>query len=143
MLNLIRHLLDLHILERTRGRVVGRTHLTGVQLVRRLGSRWRVDRMSISRGVRGVVLRGVYKFRVCPSSFFPPSSSILHPPSPLLPSPIPPSPSPSLLAYTYPLTLITGRFKKPYDADSVLFGNTFDRPLNLPWGSGAALKFMQ
>ncbi|KAG8808876.1 hypothetical protein FRC17_003730 [Serendipita sp. 399] len=26
--------------------------------------------------------------------------------------------------------------------DDVLFGNTFDRPLRLPWGSGAALKFM-
>lgn len=26
--------------------------------------------------------------------------------------------------------------------DDVLFGNTFDRPLKLPWGSGAALKFM-
>ena len=24
-----------------------------------------------------------------------------------------------------------------------MFGNTFDRPLELPWGSGAALKFMQ
>ena len=24
-----------------------------------------------------------------------------------------------------------------------MFGNTFDRPLKLPWGSGAALKFMQ
>ena len=27
--------------------------------------------------------------------------------------------------------------------DDVLFGNTFDRPLKLPWGSGAALKFMK
>ena len=24
-----------------------------------------------------------------------------------------------------------------------MFGNTFDRPLKLPWGSGAALKFMK
>jgi hypothetical protein len=38
---------------------------------------------------------------------------------------------------------ITGRFLHPISADDVLFGNTFDRPLKLPWGSGAALKFMQ
>ena len=37
----------------------------------------------------------------------------------------------------------TGRFLKRYSANDVLFGNTFDRPLNLPWGSGAALKFMK
>ena len=37
----------------------------------------------------------------------------------------------------------TGRFLRPISADDVLFGNTFDRPLKLPWGSGAALKFMQ
>jgi len=36
-----------------------------------------------------------------------------------------------------------GRFLRPISADDVLFGNTFDRPLKLPWGSGAALKFMQ
>ena len=36
-----------------------------------------------------------------------------------------------------------GRFLKPVCADDVMFGNTFDRPLKLPWGSGAALKFMQ
>ncbi len=36
-----------------------------------------------------------------------------------------------------------GRFLRPMSADDVLFGNTFDRPLKLPWGSGAALKFMQ
>ncbi|KAF8579225.1 DUF1769-domain-containing protein [Ramaria rubella] len=35
-----------------------------------------------------------------------------------------------------------GRFLHSYSADDVLFGNTFDRPLKLPWGSGAALKFM-
>ncbi|KAI9452505.1 hypothetical protein F5148DRAFT_1289581 [Russula earlei] len=35
-----------------------------------------------------------------------------------------------------------GRFLRPISADDVLFGNTFDRPLKLPWGSGAALKFM-
>jgi len=36
-----------------------------------------------------------------------------------------------------------GRFLRPISADDVLFGNTFDRPLKLPWGSAAALKFMQ
>ncbi|KAG5646743.1 hypothetical protein DXG03_002425 [Asterophora parasitica] len=35
-----------------------------------------------------------------------------------------------------------GRFLHPVSADDVLFGNTFDRPLGLPWGSGVALKFM-
>jgi hypothetical protein len=39
--------------------------------------------------------------------------------------------------------LTTGRFLHPISADDVLFGNTFDRPLKLPWGSSAALKFMQ
>jgi hypothetical protein len=38
---------------------------------------------------------------------------------------------------------LTGRFLRPICADDVLFGNTFDRPLKLPWGSSAALKFMQ
>ncbi|KAI0301636.1 hypothetical protein B0F90DRAFT_1718854 [Multifurca ochricompacta] len=38
---------------------------------------------------------------------------------------------------------VQGRFLHPISADDVLFGNTFDRPLKLPWGSGAALKFMQ
>ncbi|GJJ14921.1 hypothetical protein Clacol_009191 [Clathrus columnatus] len=36
-----------------------------------------------------------------------------------------------------------GRFLQTYSSDDVLFGNSFDRPLKLPWGSGAALKFMQ
>ncbi|KAF7973152.1 hypothetical protein HWV62_15929 [Athelia sp. TMB] len=35
-----------------------------------------------------------------------------------------------------------GRFLQELSADDVLFGNTFDRPLNLPWGFGPALKFM-
>jgi hypothetical protein len=39
--------------------------------------------------------------------------------------------------------LILGRFLIPYCADDILFGNTFDRPLKLPWGMGAVLKFMQ
>jgi len=37
---------------------------------------------------------------------------------------------------------VQGRFLKPVSADEVLFGNTFDRALKLPWGAGAALKFM-
>ncbi|KAH7101492.1 DUF1769-domain-containing protein [Auriculariales sp. MPI-PUGE-AT-0066] len=37
---------------------------------------------------------------------------------------------------------IQGRFTDPVSADDVLFGNTFERPLKLPWGSSAALKFM-
>ncbi|KAF9262340.1 DUF1769-domain-containing protein [Marasmius fiardii PR-910] len=37
---------------------------------------------------------------------------------------------------------VQGRFLRNYTTDDVLFGNTFDRPLQLPWGSGAALKFM-
>ncbi|KAK1231767.1 hypothetical protein PQX77_005115 [Marasmius sp. AFHP31] len=37
---------------------------------------------------------------------------------------------------------VQGRFLKGYSADEILFGNTFDRPLHLPWGSSAALKFM-
>lgn len=41
------------------------------------------------------------------------------------------------------LTVVPGRFLKSYSADDILFGNTFDKPLKLPWGSGAALKFMQ
>jgi len=36
-----------------------------------------------------------------------------------------------------------GRFLQEHSADDILFGNTFDRPLKLPWGSTAALKFMQ
>jgi len=38
---------------------------------------------------------------------------------------------------------VQGRFLQNYSADDILFGNTFDRPLRLPWGSGAALKFMR
>lgn len=37
---------------------------------------------------------------------------------------------------------VQGRFLHHHTADDILFGNTFDRPLKLPWGSGAALKFM-
>lgn len=38
---------------------------------------------------------------------------------------------------------ISGRFLVPQSADDILFGNTFDRPLKLPWGTSAILKFMQ
>jgi len=38
---------------------------------------------------------------------------------------------------------VQGRFLKPCTADDIMFGNTFDRPLKLPWGSSAALKFMR
>lgn len=41
------------------------------------------------------------------------------------------------------VTVHVGRFLQTYSADDILFGNTFDRPLRLPWGSGAALKFMK
>ncbi|KAG8758713.1 hypothetical protein FRC14_007557 [Serendipita sp. 396] len=38
---------------------------------------------------------------------------------------------------------VRGRFLvEGLTMDDVLFGNTFDRRLKLPWGSGAALKFM-
>ncbi|RXW23917.1 hypothetical protein EST38_g1930 [Candolleomyces aberdarensis] len=37
---------------------------------------------------------------------------------------------------------VQGRFLTPFSADDVLFGNTFDRPLKLPWGTSAILKFM-
>jgi hypothetical protein len=35
-----------------------------------------------------------------------------------------------------------GRFLQGHSGNDILFGNTFDHPLNLPWGSGAALKLM-
>ncbi|EJD51323.1 DUF1769-domain-containing protein, partial [Auricularia subglabra TFB-10046 SS5] len=37
---------------------------------------------------------------------------------------------------------VQGRFLQARPASSVLFGNTFDRPLQLPWGTNAVLKFM-
>jgi len=37
---------------------------------------------------------------------------------------------------------VQGRFLHQYSADDILFGNTFERPLKLPWGFSAALKFM-
>jgi len=38
---------------------------------------------------------------------------------------------------------VQGRFLQRHSADDIMFGNTFDRPLKLPWGSSAALKFMK
>ncbi|KAH7925091.1 DUF1769-domain-containing protein [Leucogyrophana mollusca] len=38
---------------------------------------------------------------------------------------------------------VQGRFLQPHSSDDVLFGNTFDKRLKMPWGSGAALKFMK
>ncbi|KAK9767547.1 hypothetical protein K7432_002599 [Basidiobolus ranarum] len=35
---------------------------------------------------------------------------------------------------------IQGRFKQQWNADEVVFGNTFDKKLNLPYGAGVALK---
>lgn len=35
-----------------------------------------------------------------------------------------------------------GRFLQGHTGDDILFGNTFDHPLHLPWGSGPALKLM-
>ena len=37
----------------------------------------------------------------------------------------------------------SGRFQKPVSADSVLFGNVFDRTYRLPKGSSTALKLMK
>ncbi|KAF9225983.1 DUF1769-domain-containing protein [Gyrodon lividus] len=38
---------------------------------------------------------------------------------------------------------VQGRFLESHPANDILFGNIFDKPLKLPWGSSAALKFMQ
>ncbi|KIK99178.1 hypothetical protein PAXRUDRAFT_30667 [Paxillus rubicundulus Ve08.2h10] len=38
---------------------------------------------------------------------------------------------------------VQGRFLQSYPANNILFGNIFDKPLKLPWGSSAALTFMQ
>ncbi|KAF8604952.1 DUF1769-domain-containing protein [Ceratobasidium sp. AG-I] len=38
---------------------------------------------------------------------------------------------------------VQGRFLKEINANDVLFGNVFDRPLPLPWGFGAVLNFVQ
>ncbi|PPR04581.1 hypothetical protein CVT24_012009 [Panaeolus cyanescens] len=37
---------------------------------------------------------------------------------------------------------VQGRFLVPFSSDDILFGNTFDKPLKLPWGTSAVLKFM-
>lgn len=36
---------------------------------------------------------------------------------------------------------VQGRFLVPVSADDVMFGNTFERPLKLPWGTSAAMQF--
>ena len=41
------------------------------------------------------------------------------------------------------LNIFQGRFLVPTSADDILFGNTFDMPLKLPWGTNTLLKFMQ
>ncbi|KAH7344969.1 hypothetical protein B0J17DRAFT_23376 [Rhizoctonia solani] len=38
---------------------------------------------------------------------------------------------------------IQGRFLEEINGNDILFGNVFDRPLNLPWGFGAVLNFAQ
>ncbi|KAJ7287305.1 DUF1769-domain-containing protein [Mycena rebaudengoi] len=38
---------------------------------------------------------------------------------------------------------VQGRFLSPRSADDILFGNIFERPLKLPWGTAAALTFMK
>ena len=47
------------------------------------------------------------------------------------------------LRTTPPHPLRVGRFLDNHCADDILFGNVFDRPLKLPWGFGAVLKFMK
>lgn len=37
---------------------------------------------------------------------------------------------------------VQGRFLQARSPSTILFGNTFDRPLQLPWGTNAVLKFM-
>ncbi|KZV90060.1 hypothetical protein EXIGLDRAFT_838086 [Exidia glandulosa HHB12029] len=37
---------------------------------------------------------------------------------------------------------VQGRFLQPRQSDTILFGNTFDHSLKLPYGTGAILKFM-
>jgi hypothetical protein len=43
----------------------------------------------------------------------------------------------------YRVVIISGRFLQETSADDIMFGNTFDKRLKLPWGSGVALKFMR
>lgn len=38
---------------------------------------------------------------------------------------------------------VPGRFLQEINGNDVLFGNIFDRPLNLPWGFSAALNLVQ
>jgi len=54
-----------------------------------------------------------------------------------------PRPPSTVVSSTSVANQRTGRFLHPHSADDILFGNTFERPLKLPWGFGAAVKFMQ
>lgn len=38
---------------------------------------------------------------------------------------------------------VSGRFRKPWSGDDIMFGTFFDRPIKLPRGSGIALAFAQ
>ncbi|KAH7912198.1 hypothetical protein BJ138DRAFT_1061636 [Hygrophoropsis aurantiaca] len=38
---------------------------------------------------------------------------------------------------------VQGRYLKPCSSNDILFGNTFDKRLKMPWGAGAALRFMK
>ncbi|OCF74400.1 hypothetical protein I204_04772 [Kwoniella mangroviensis CBS 8886] len=40
--------------------------------------------------------------------------------------------------------VVKGKYKKPFNADTVVFGNVFEKPIrdNLPWGTSIATKFM-
>lgn len=38
---------------------------------------------------------------------------------------------------------ILGRFLQEHNADDILFGNVFDKPLPIPWGFSTILGFMQ
>lgn len=47
------------------------------------------------------------------------------------------------LFFKFDLTIVVGRFLQPLSSDDILFGNIFDRPLQLPWGSSAVFRFMR
>ncbi|WWC62235.1 uncharacterized protein I303_104831 [Kwoniella dejecticola CBS 10117] len=40
--------------------------------------------------------------------------------------------------------VVRGKYKKPFNADQLVFGNVFEKPIrdNLPWGTSIATKFM-
>ena len=43
------------------------------------------------------------------------------------------------------VVLMTGRFLNGPNADQVVFGNVFEKPIrdSLPWGTAVAMKFMK